>query len=59
MQVNQGVLRVYGDIATDRFLGAEMIGPRTEHIAHLACMVTSNGVDRDTNARHAFLPPRD
>lgn len=35
MQVNQGVLRVYGDIATDRFLGAEMIGPRTEHIAHL------------------------
>ena len=35
MQVNQGSLRVYGDIATDRFLGAEMIGPRTEHIAHL------------------------
>ncbi|TDR32770.1 dihydrolipoyl dehydrogenase [Hydromonas duriensis] len=35
MQVNQGVLRVYGDIASDRFLGAEMVGPRNEHIAHL------------------------
>ena len=35
MQVNQGVLRVYGDIETGQFLGAEMVGPRTEHIAHL------------------------
>lgn len=35
MQINQGCLRVYGDIATDRFLGAEMVGPRLEHIAHL------------------------
>ncbi|MGL4767816.1 MAG: dihydrolipoyl dehydrogenase [Formosimonas sp.] len=35
MQVNQGILRVYGDLDTGRFLGAEMIGPRTEHIAHL------------------------
>ena len=35
MQLNQGMLRVYGDIATGRFLGVEMIGPRTEHIAHL------------------------
>lgn len=35
MQINQGTLRVYGDIKTGRFLGAEMIGPRLEHIAHL------------------------
>jgi len=32
---NRGHLRVYGDIATGRFLGAEMAGPDAEHIAHL------------------------
>ncbi len=35
MGVNKGLLRVYGDRATGRFLGAEMIGPRAEHLAHL------------------------
>ena len=35
MLVNQGVLRVYGEKNTGRFLGAEMIGPRAEHLAHL------------------------
>jgi dihydrolipoamide dehydrogenase len=32
---NKGLLRVYGDPATGRFLGAEMIGPDAEHIGHL------------------------
>jgi dihydrolipoamide dehydrogenase len=32
---NRGSLRVYGDIATGRFLGAEMAGPDAEHIGHL------------------------
>ena len=32
---NQGLLRVYGDPATGRFLGAEMVGPDAEHIGHL------------------------
>ena len=35
MLVNQGLLRVYGERNTGRFLGAEMIGPRAEHLAHL------------------------
>lgn len=35
MLVNSGILRVYGERGTGRFLGAEMIGPRAEHIAHL------------------------
>lgn len=35
MLVNKGLLRVYGEKNTGRFLGAEMIGPRAEHIAHL------------------------
>ena len=32
---NKGMLRVYADRSTGRFLGAEMVGPDAEHIAHL------------------------
>ena len=32
---NQGLLHVYAERGTGRFLGAEMIGPDAEHIAHL------------------------
>lgn len=32
---NKGLLRVYGEHGTGLFLGAEMIGPRVEHLAHL------------------------
>lgn len=35
MLVNQGHLRVYAEQGSGRFLGAEMIGPAAEHIAHL------------------------
>lgn len=35
MLVNRGILRVYGEYVTGHFLGAEMIAPRGEHLAHL------------------------
>ena len=35
MLQNQGVLRVYAEYDSGRFLGAEMIGPRAEHMGHL------------------------
>lgn len=35
MLQNKGLLRVYGEYGTRLFLGAEMIGPRAEHLAHL------------------------
>jgi len=35
MLQNRGLLRVYGEFGSGRFLGAEMIGPRAEHIGHL------------------------
>ncbi len=35
MLQNQGLLRVYGEFGTGRFLGAEMVAPRAEHLAHL------------------------
>ena len=37
---NQGMLRVYGDRQHCRIIGAEMIGPRAEHLAHLLAWVT-------------------
>jgi dihydrolipoamide dehydrogenase len=35
MLQNQGALRVYAELGSDRLLGAEMIAPRAEHIGHL------------------------
>ncbi len=35
MGVNVGRLRAYGDPVTGKLLGAEMVGPRAEHLAHL------------------------
>jgi dihydrolipoamide dehydrogenase len=35
MLMNRGLLNVYADIATGRFLGAEMLAPAAEHLAHL------------------------
>ncbi|MGZ8319327.1 MAG: dihydrolipoyl dehydrogenase [Telluria sp.] len=35
MLQNRGMLRVYGEYGSGLFLGAEMAGPRAEHLAHL------------------------
>ncbi|MFS8064471.1 MAG: dihydrolipoyl dehydrogenase, partial [Luteimonas sp.] len=35
MRRNRGLIRVYGEYGTGRFLGAEMIAPDAEHLAHL------------------------
>ncbi|MBE0615800.1 MAG: dihydrolipoyl dehydrogenase [Burkholderiales bacterium] len=32
---NKGLLKVYGEMGSGRFLGAEMFGPDAEHIGHL------------------------
>lgn len=35
MNLNEGLVRIYGERVTGRLLGAEMLGPRVEHMAHL------------------------
>ena len=40
---NQGALQVYGEVATGRFLGAEMLGPAAEHIGHLLAWSVQRG----------------
>jgi dihydrolipoamide dehydrogenase len=41
---NKGLLNVYGDLATGRLLGAEMIGPAAEHIGHLLAWALQNNM---------------
>lgn len=54
---NRGHLRVYGEIATGRFLGAEMAGPAAEHIGHLlAWAVQSKLTVQEMLARPFYHP---
>ncbi|ODP97923.1 dihydrolipoyl dehydrogenase [Salinivibrio sp. SS3] len=39
---NKGLLHVYAEQGTGRFLGAEMIGPNAEHLAHLLAWAHQN-----------------
>ncbi|MCW8994397.1 MAG: dihydrolipoyl dehydrogenase [Psychromonas sp.] len=42
MLKNKGLLNLYGAHGTGRFLGAEMIGPQAEHLAHLLAWAHQN-----------------
>jgi dihydrolipoamide dehydrogenase len=44
MRQNRGLLRVYGEYDSNRFLGAEIVGPRAEHLAHLLAWACQNGM---------------
>lgn len=44
MRRNRGLLRVYGETGSGRFLGAEMIGPDAEHLAHLLAWAVHAGM---------------
>lgn len=42
MLQNRGLLRVYAEYGSNLFLGAEMVGPRAEHLAHLLAWACQN-----------------
>lgn len=42
MLKNKGLLHIYAEYGTGLFLGAEMFGPRAEHIAHLLAWAAQN-----------------
>ncbi len=44
MLKNKGLLHVYADANSGRFLGAEMIGPAAEHIGHLLAWAHQSGM---------------
>jgi len=41
---NKGLLNLYGDLASGRFLGAEMLAPAGEHLSHLLAWALQNGM---------------
>jgi len=41
---NVGLLRVYGEFGSGRFMGAEMFGPAAEHIGHLLAWSVQQGL---------------
>ncbi len=41
---NVGLLRVYGEYGSTRFLGAEMLGPAAEHLGHLLAWSAQQGL---------------
>lgn len=57
MLVNNGILRVYGERGTGKFLGAEMIGPRAEHIAHLLAWAHQSGLTVSEMLDRPFYHP--
>ena len=42
MHRNKGLMHIYADVVTGRFLGAEIIAPAAEHIAHLLAWALQN-----------------
>ncbi len=54
---NRGLLHVYADANTGRFLGAEMLGPDAEHLAHLLSWAHQAGMTIDTMLDMPFYHP--
>ncbi len=54
---NQGLLRVYGDRKCCTIIGAEMIGPRAEHLAHLLAWSVQQGMTVTRSLQMPFYHP--
>jgi len=54
---NKGMLRVYAERSTGRFLGAEMAGPSMEHIAHLLAWSHQQGLTVGQMLQMPFYHP--
>ena len=54
---NQGLLRVYGDKKSCAIIGAELIGPQAEHLAHLLAWVTQQHMTVDRALQLPFYHP--
>ncbi len=57
LRQNRGLLRLYGDRGTGRLLGAEMVAPQGEHLAHLLAWAVQAGMDVETALGMPFYHP--
>jgi dihydrolipoamide dehydrogenase len=54
---NHGALHVYGEFGTRRLLGAELVGPAAEHLAHLLAWSIQRGDTVDAMLAQPFYHP--
>ncbi len=57
MAENAGLLRVYADWASGRIVGAQMIGPEAEHLAHLLAWAVQLGLTVDQAVELPYYHP--
>ncbi len=57
MLQNRGIGHVYADAATGRFLGAELVGPRVEHVGHLLAWAHQQRLTIDDMLAMPFYHP--
>lgn len=57
MLQNRGLLRLYGEYGSERFLGAELCGPRAEHLAHLMAWALQAGMTVPQMLQMPFYHP--
>jgi dihydrolipoamide dehydrogenase len=57
MLQNQGLLRVFAETGSGRFIGAEMVGPRAEHVAHLLAWACQSGMTLEQMLAMPFYHP--
>ena len=57
MLQNRGACRVYADPVTGQFLGAEIAGPRAEHIGHLLAWAHQQELTIDRMLEMPFYHP--
>jgi dihydrolipoamide dehydrogenase len=57
MLQNKGVLHVYAERGTGRLLGAEMVGPQVEHLAHLLAWSLQQGLSVQRMLEMPFYHP--
>lgn len=57
MLQNKGIGHVYADRTTGRFLGAELVGPRVEHIGHLLAWAHQQGLTVEAMLAMPFYHP--
>ena len=57
MLKNKGLMHIYADIQTRRFVGAQMVGPACEHLAHLLAWSGEQGMTIDQMLEMPFYHP--
>lgn len=57
MLKNKGLLHIYAEIGTGKFLGAEMFGPQAEHIGHLLSWAYQNNMTIEQMLEMPFYHP--